>query len=171
VDLRGANENPANPSTAFGNALLTLDGDFLTVDLSFADLTGGPAGAAHIHCCVPRPGNTGIAIGFPGFPNTTSDTYTHTFDLTNSAVYTSTFLGVGAGARQRAAAGYRSIGGRAPGGCRTTKAQLTYVRRWITTLLALRVRPALRPPAALRAGLSRNVEAHESVSGRMSRAR
>ena len=103
MDLRGANENPANLSTASGNALLTLDGDSLTVALSFAGLTGGPAAAAHIHCCTLRPGNTGIAIGFPGFPNTTSDTYTHTFDLTNSAVYTSTFLGVGTAADAEAA--------------------------------------------------------------------
>jgi hypothetical protein len=103
VNLSGANENPGNPSTASGNALLTLDGDSLTVDLSFAGLTGGPAAAAHIHCCVPRPGNVAVAVGFPGFPNTTSDTYTHTFDLTDSTIYTASFLGSGTAADAEAA--------------------------------------------------------------------
>src|SRR4051812_47484309 len=110
--LSGANEVPPNLSTASGNATLTLDGNSLTVDLSFAGLTGGNASAAHIHCCTP-PTNVGVAVGFPGFPNATSDTYTHTFNLADSAIYTPTFLndvggGTAAGAEAALIAGLAS---------------------------------------------------------------
>jgi hypothetical protein len=110
--LSGANESPANSSTASGNSVLTLDGNLLKVDVSFAGLTGGNASAAHIHCCTP-PTNVGVAVGFPSFPNATDGTYTHTFDLTDSAVYTPTFLndfggGTAAGAEAALIAGLAS---------------------------------------------------------------
>jgi hypothetical protein len=90
--LNGATEVPPNASTATGNGTLTLTGDSLAVFESFTGLVGGPAAAAHIHCCVPPGTNAGVAIPFPGFPNATSGTYSNTFDLTNSSVYTASFL-------------------------------------------------------------------------------
>ena len=90
--LNGATEVPANPSTATGSGTLTLTGDSLAVVESFTGLVGGPAAAAHIHCCVPPGTNAGVAIPFPGFPNATSGTYSNTFDLTSASVYTATFL-------------------------------------------------------------------------------
>jgi hypothetical protein len=90
--LIGATEVPSNASTATGSGTLTLTGDSLAVFESFTGLVGGPAAAAHIHCCVPPGTNAGVAIPFPGFPNATSGTYSNTFDLTMASVYTSTFL-------------------------------------------------------------------------------
>ena len=54
-------------------------------------LTGGPAAAAHIHSCAGPGVNAGVAVPFTGFPNTTSGTYSNTFDLTQSSVYTAAF--------------------------------------------------------------------------------
>ena len=79
--LSGANEVPPNGSTASGFATFTLNGDMLTVDMSFTGLTGGPAAAAHIHCCAAPGTNAPVWIPFAGFPNMTSGTYTNTFDL------------------------------------------------------------------------------------------
>src|SRR5262245_25220530 len=81
ASLSANQENPANGSAATGLADLSLVGDNLTVNVSWSGLTG-PATAAHIHCCVVPPTNTGVAIPFVGFPSATSGTYIHTFNLT-----------------------------------------------------------------------------------------
>jgi hypothetical protein len=90
--LNGATEVPPNASTATGSGTLTLTGDSLAVVESFTGLVGGPAAAAHIHCCVPPGTNAGVAIPFPGFPAATSGTYSNTFDLTSLATYTAAFV-------------------------------------------------------------------------------
>jgi hypothetical protein len=108
--LNGASESPSTPSPATGSATLTLDGDLLSVDVSFAGLIGGNAAAAHIHCCTPPGTNIPVAVAFPGFPALTSSTYQHTFDLTQSSIYTASFLtnfggGTAAGAEAALIAG------------------------------------------------------------------
>jgi hypothetical protein len=94
--LLGVNEVPPNGSFAFGIITVTLTGDLLSVNESFAGLTSN-AVAAHIHCCTLPGTNIGVAIPFFNFPNTTSGTYTNTFDLSNSAEYTATFLAANGG--------------------------------------------------------------------------
>ena len=54
--------------------------------------------------------NIPVAVGFPGFPATTSGTYQRTFDLTEASVYTASFLtdlggGTAAGAEAALIAG------------------------------------------------------------------
>jgi len=90
--LTGADEVPPTGSPATGFVTVALDGNLLEVDLSFSGLIGGPAAAAHIHCCTPPGTNTGVAVPFTGFPAATSGTYMNAFDLTDSSVYTATFL-------------------------------------------------------------------------------
>jgi len=101
--LSGAFENPVNASPALGDATITILGNQMTVDVNFSGLVGGAASAAHIHCCIVRPTTTSVAVGFPGFPNATSGTYNHVFDLTDSSIYTGGFLtangGTAAGAQ------------------------------------------------------------------------
>jgi hypothetical protein len=107
--LLGSNEVPATGSPATGFASLTLDGNLLTVSVNFSGLVGGAAAAAHIHCCTAPGTNTGVSVGFPGFPASTSGTYTNTFDLTQTSVYTAAFLtsqgGTAAGAEAGLLAG------------------------------------------------------------------
>jgi CHRD domain len=95
--LNGGNEVPPNASTASGFSTVTLSGDTLTVVETFSGLVGGPATAAHIHCCAPLGTNTGVAVPFPGFPAATSGSYNMSFDLTQAATYNSTFLSANGG--------------------------------------------------------------------------
>jgi hypothetical protein len=90
--LSGLNEVPPNGSTATGFAIVTLDGDTLSVDVTWDGLIGGLPGAAHIHCCTAEGTSIGVAVGFPSFPAALSGTYTHVFDLLDSTVYTANFL-------------------------------------------------------------------------------
>jgi hypothetical protein len=90
--MTGANENPPNASTATGFADVLINGSLMTVNLWWQGLLGGNPSAAHIHCCIAPGNNVGVAIGFPGFPATTSGTYSHIFDLTDPTVYTASFL-------------------------------------------------------------------------------
>ena len=115
ASLDGPSENPSNGSTATGTALVTVDdvADTIRVQTSFAGLIGGPATAAHIHCCVAAPGNVGVAIGFPGFPAATGGAYDHLFDATDSSTYGATFVatfgaGTAAGAFAALVAGFDS---------------------------------------------------------------
>ena len=94
--LNGASEAPPNGSTAFGDALVTLDDAAftVTVHVAFSGLTQ-PATAGHIHCCtaIPFTGNVSVFQGFTGFPNTTAGTYDNVFTLT-SARFTTLFTGI-----------------------------------------------------------------------------
>jgi CHRD domain-containing protein/PEP-CTERM motif-containing protein len=90
--LSGANEVPPTGSPATGFATVTLNGDSLTVDESFAGLVGGTASAAHIHCCALPGVSAGVAVPFVGFPAATSGTYNHIFDLTLLATYNGAFV-------------------------------------------------------------------------------
>ena len=95
--LDAANQNPPNSSTATGTAWVWIDpaANTMTVKVTFSGLTGGPATAAHIHCCIAPPGNVGVATAvpsFPGFPNTTSGFYMQTFDMTDAASYNPAFV-------------------------------------------------------------------------------
>lgn len=90
--MAGTNEVPPNASPATGTIDVTLNGDLLTVDLTFSGLIGGNPAAAHIHCCVAPGSNVGVAIGFPGFPATAAGTYFHVFNLLDASIYTAAFL-------------------------------------------------------------------------------
>ena len=81
VVLSGTQAVPSNASTATGTAVVTLDDVALSVavSMSFTGLTGGPASAAHIHCCVAVNANGPVVIPFTGFPTSTSGTYSNTF--------------------------------------------------------------------------------------------
>ena len=89
--LLGSGEVPPTGSSATGLITVTLTGNILSVDETFSGLIGGPAAAAHIHCCVGPGVNAPVAIPFVSFPNTTSGSYSNTFDLTQSSVYTAAF--------------------------------------------------------------------------------
>jgi CHRD domain-containing protein len=101
VDLSGANEVPPTGSPATGFANLTLDTltDELTGDITFSGLLG-PTTAAHIHCCLPTPFQTGVNVGvatlvpaFPNFPlGVTSGTDHFVLDLDLLSSYNPAFV-------------------------------------------------------------------------------
>lgn len=99
--LSGANEVPANSSTATGSATVVLDGNMLTVDVQFSGLTA-PSSAGHIHCCTPPGENRPVAVGFnDGFPSATSGSFSDTYDLLDASIYTAAFLDGGTAAQAR----------------------------------------------------------------------
>jgi len=87
LTLSGAQSVPANASTAFGTATVTVDdiAGTVQVDLSYAGLTGGNPSAAHIHCCVATSANGPVVIPFTGFPTATSGTYSNLFSGVSAA--------------------------------------------------------------------------------------
>jgi hypothetical protein len=95
--LTGPGESPPNASTATGFALVDLNTTLHTLHLniSFSGLST-PTIAAHIHCCVPPLGATGVATtipAFPGFPlGVTSGTYDGVLDLTSALSFNPNFV-------------------------------------------------------------------------------
>lgn len=90
--LMGTNEVPPNSSTATGFVSMSRAGSMLTVSLNWSGITGGAITAGHIHCCTNPGSNIGVAVGFTGLPNTTSGSYTKTFDLGLLSTYTGAFV-------------------------------------------------------------------------------
>lgn len=78
--MSGSSETPPNTSTATGSAIVTLNGDMLTVNEAFSGLTT-PANAAHIHCCQPPGTAAPVVVPFSNFPAGTSGSFSATFDL------------------------------------------------------------------------------------------
>ena len=72
--LTGAQESPPIASTATGSGEVILNAaqDMITVDLIWDGLVGGPASAAHIHCCAPPGTNAGVLFALSGVPSATS---------------------------------------------------------------------------------------------------
>lgn len=96
--LSAANENPSNSSTATGSAFVTVDTAALTITFNvvFSGLTSNDT-AAHIHCCTPVGGNTGVATALPvlpGFPQgvTSGSFLNQTFSLLDPAFYNPAFI-------------------------------------------------------------------------------
>lgn len=100
--LDGLAESPSNASPGTGFAQLAIDTELQSMRLtvSFSDLLGDTT-AAHIHCCIAAPGNTGVASTtpyFPGFPiGVTSGSYDRLFDLTDVASFNSVFVSANGG--------------------------------------------------------------------------
>ncbi|MGI8545952.1 MAG: CHRD domain-containing protein [Gemmatimonadaceae bacterium] len=96
-NLNGPNESPANSSPGTGQAVLSLNGSNLTVNMTFTNLLAGTT-ASHLHCCTPVPfaGTAVVATvvpSFTGFPlGVTSGSYTHIFDLMLASSYNPAFL-------------------------------------------------------------------------------
>ena len=96
--LTGALEIPSVPSPGTGEAAITLNGNMMTVDVTFSGLTSGTT-AAHIHCCLAGPfqnANVMVATTTPTFTDfplgVTSETYHHIFDLTLASSYNPAFI-------------------------------------------------------------------------------
>ena len=93
--LSGANEVPPVISPGVGNAIVTVDGNIMTVNANFSGLLFNTI-AAHIHCCVPPGVNAMVATttpSFPGFPlGVTSGLFSNTFDLTLASTYNPAFI-------------------------------------------------------------------------------
>lgn len=113
--MSGLNEAPPNGSPATGFTTVTVDSvlNSMNVNITYSGLIGGPPAAAHIHCCVAPGSNVGVAVGFPGFPATTSGTYSNTFNLLDPSIYTNAFLttfggGTAAGAEAALLQGFAS---------------------------------------------------------------
>jgi hypothetical protein len=111
-NMAGTNENPSNssPATGFTSVVINDGQTQMTVHVDWSGLTGGPANAAHIHCCTAQGTNVGVAVGFPAFFPQVSGTYDHVFDLLSTSTYTTAFLnnfggGTAAGARDALIAG------------------------------------------------------------------
>ena len=87
VTISGAESVPPNATPATGSAVVIVDDvlNTVSVDLTFSGLIGGPATAAHIHCCVPPTANGPVVIPFTSFPNTTSGTYSNIFSGVSTA--------------------------------------------------------------------------------------
>ena len=100
--LSGPAEAPPNVSPGTGQALLTLSGSNLTIDVTFSDLLAGTT-ASHVHCCTlaALTGTAGVATTlptFPGFPlGVTSGTYLNTLDLLAPTSYNPAFLAANGG--------------------------------------------------------------------------
>lgn len=99
--LNGASEVPPTGSPATGMATYVLDGNMLSVNITFSGLVGGPAMAAHIHCCAPIGTNAPVVVPFAGFPAATSGSYSNIFDL-------STFAFTGGGSEAALIAGFNA---------------------------------------------------------------
>ena len=101
ANLTGAAEVPptGSPGTGFATVVLDPAANTMHVDVTFSGLEAGTS-AAHIHCCLPSPGATGVNIpvattvpAFPGFPlGVTAGTYSHDFSLLDSATYNPAFV-------------------------------------------------------------------------------
>ena len=117
--LTGAQEDPPVNTPGKGTAVLTLAGNILTVNVTFADLLS-PTRDAHIHCCLTIPPSTPntapVAIPFPLDPIGPPDTpdfplgvlagsWVGTFDLSVDGTFNANFRnnngGTAAGARAR----------------------------------------------------------------------
>jgi hypothetical protein len=97
--LSGANEDPPNasPGSGFSRVVLNTLAHTLEIYAKLSDLMA-PTTVAHIHAPTAEPfaGNVGVAVQAPtlsGFPaGVTSGTYLHTFDTSDEATYSASYL-------------------------------------------------------------------------------
>jgi hypothetical protein len=101
ANLTGALESPPTPSLGTGQATVLLDTTAHTIQVTatFSGLSGLTT-AAHIHCCLASPFQTGVNVmvattlpSFPGFPlGVTSGNFSNLFNLTLAETYNPAFI-------------------------------------------------------------------------------
>jgi hypothetical protein len=90
--LSGPNEEPPNASPGTGKAVLTISGNFMTLQTTFSGLLGTTT-VSHIHAPTPVAGAGTAPVAtqtpsFVGFPvGVTAGSYTQTFDMTMASSY------------------------------------------------------------------------------------
>ncbi|HEY7783470.1 MAG TPA: CHRD domain-containing protein [Pyrinomonadaceae bacterium] len=93
--LRGTNEVPPNASPGIGFAIVSLNGNILTLDVTFSGLLGNTT-ASHIHCCTGPGANAGVATQVPsfmGFPlGVQAGTFVASFDMSLASSYNPAFI-------------------------------------------------------------------------------
>jgi hypothetical protein len=101
--LTGGNEVPPNGSTATGFAIVTLQDNLTTIDVTSMAWEGlsANATAAHIHCCV-APGSTApVVLPFFHFTALATGTYSDRFfipmELTGGITYSAFLAGLESG--------------------------------------------------------------------------
>ena len=98
--LDASQENPSNASTATGFGTVTLDDttNVLSLNLTWAGLTG-PGVQSHIHCCTPPPGNVGIAVDLwlAANPQPASGSFSSVFDLDLQNPFRAAFVAANGG--------------------------------------------------------------------------
>jgi hypothetical protein len=105
--LSGPNESPANTSPGTGKAVVTINGNLMSVHVTFSGLVavtsaGLPSGttASHIHAPTAIPlsltSTAGVATTTPTFTDfplgVRSGTYDHTFDMTLNSSYNPAYI-------------------------------------------------------------------------------
>jgi hypothetical protein len=103
--LTGSNEVPPTGSSGTGSIHLVLDGNLLSINLTYSGLTN-PASAGHIHCCAPAGVNAIVAVPFVGLPATTFGTYVNTVDLSLASAYNPAFITANGGTTSSAEAAF-----------------------------------------------------------------
>jgi len=99
ASLSGAIEVPVNNSAGTGKAVVTIDGNFMRVQVTFSGLTGNTT-ASHIHAPTAIPlsvtSTAGVATTTPtftGFPlGVKEGTYDHVFDMTLASSYNPAYV-------------------------------------------------------------------------------
>jgi hypothetical protein len=99
VTFSGASAVPANPSTGFGTALISISDplDSLSFSSVFLGLSSGTTQGG-IHCCALPGFTSGAAINLSGLPlGVTSGGFSQMFNLLSNTTYTSGFLAANGG--------------------------------------------------------------------------
>jgi hypothetical protein len=102
--MSGPAESPPNASPGASITTIEIDGNTLRVDAPFKDLLANVT-EAHIHCCTTSAftGTAPVAVPLTDFPlGVTTGSYSHAFDLTDSAVFDSGFLSSNGGTATKA---------------------------------------------------------------------
>jgi outer membrane autotransporter protein len=109
--LTGGAEIPPVTTTGSGTAVVALNSTTheMTIQSNFAGLVSNSA-IAHIHCCVPQPGNAGVATttpSFVGFPvGVRSGTFNSTLNMTQASTWNPAFITANGGTTAGAEAAF-----------------------------------------------------------------
>lgn len=91
AQLQGSQEVPASGSSATGDVFYTLDGNVLTINMTYSGLSSN-ATAAHLHGPAAPGANAGPIAALPGFPANPGTYGTYSGTLTLTAAQTADFI-------------------------------------------------------------------------------
>lgn len=91
AQLQGSQEVPASGSSATGDVFYTLDGNVLTINMTYSGLSSN-ATNAHLHGPAAAGTNAGVIAALPGFPANPGTYGTYSGTITLTAAQTADFI-------------------------------------------------------------------------------